>query len=132
MAELQVSVLTPSKIVAKASTSYLQVPGYDGYLGILPGHTSFVTELGVGELKIGEGDKEVFFVAGGYLDVNNDKVTIMADVAEPLPQIDRKRAEDAMKRALQRLEQKTDIDIVRAQAALMRAQMRLDLSSRTR
>ena len=93
MAELQVSVLTPSKIVAKASTTYLQVPGYDGYLGILPGHTSFVTELGVGELKIGEGDKEVYFVSGGYLDVNNDKVTVMADVAEPLPQIDRKRAE---------------------------------------
>ncbi len=130
MAELQVSVLSPSKIVAKATTSYLQVPGINGYLGILPGHTSFVTELGVGELKIGEGNKEVYFVSGGYLDVNNDKVTVMVDVAEHLPQIDRKRAEEAKKRALQRLEQKTDIDVVRAQAALMRAQVRLDLSAR--
>jgi len=131
MAELQVSVLSPSKIVAKATTSYLQVPGIDGYLGILPGHTSFVTELGVGELKIGEGNKEVYFVAGGYLDVNNDKVTVMVDVAEPLLNIDRKRAEEAKKRALQRLEQKkADVDIARAQAALMRAQVRLDLSAR--
>ncbi len=130
MAELQVSVLSPSKIVAKATTSYLQVPGINGYLGILPGHASFVTELGVGELKIGEGNKEIYFVAGGYLDVRNDKVTVMVDVAEHLPQIDRKRAEEAKKRALQRLEQKTDIDIARAQAALMRAQVRLDLSSR--
>ncbi len=130
MAELQVSVLSPSKIVAQATTSYLQVPGINGYLGILPGHTSFVTELGVGELKIGEGNKEVYFVAGGYLDVNNDKVTVMVDVAELLPQIDRKRAEEAKNRALQRLEQKVDIDIGRAQAALMRAQVRLDLSAR--
>lgn len=130
MSELQVSILTPSKIVAKAvATSYLQVPGYLGYLGILPGHTSFVSELGVGELKIGQGNGDAYFVSGGYLDVNNDVVTVMVDVAEKLRDIDRNRAEEAKKRALARLDQKTDVDTLRAQAALVRAQARLDMSS---
>lgn len=129
MSELQVSILTPSKVVVKSeAATYLQVPGYLGYLGILPGHTSFVTELGVGELKIGQGNDNAYFVAGGYLDVNNDVVTVMVDVAEKLKDIDRNRAEEAKKRALARLKQ-ADMDTMRAQAALIRAQARLDLYS---
>jgi F-type H+-transporting ATPase subunit epsilon len=127
MAELQVSVLSPSRIVAKSSTDYLQVPSSSGYLGIMPGHTAYVTEIGVGELKLGSND--AYFVSGGYLDVNNDKVTVMVDVAERPSEIDRVRAESAQKRALDRLEKKVDIDIMRAQAALLRAQTRLELSS---
>lgn len=127
MAELQVSVLSPSRIVAKSTTDYLQVPSVNGYLGIMPGHTAYVTEIGVGELKLGSG--EAFFVSGGYLDVHDDKVTVMVDVAERPSEIDRARAESAQKRALDRLEKKVEVDIIRAQAALLRAKVRIELSS---
>lgn len=131
MAELQVSIVSPSRIVAKATTDYLQVPSINGYLGIMPGHTAYVTELGLGELKIGQ-NGESFFISGGYLDVHDDKVTVMVDVAERPSEIDKIRAESAKKRALDRLEKKVEVDIMRAQAALARAQARIDLSSARR
>jgi F-type H+-transporting ATPase subunit epsilon len=94
-----------------------------------------VAELGVGELTLegGEAGKQVFFVAGGYVDVASDAVTVLVDVAEKPGDIDITRAEKAKQRAEQRLERKTgDIDVVRAQAALARATQRLATAARTR
>lgn len=130
MAELQVSILSPAKIVAQTTATQVQVPGREGYLGILPGHTRFITELGVGQLAVDHaGTKDVYFVAGGYLDVAKDKVTVLVDVIEKAGDIDLKRAEEAKNRALDRLNDKAGIDVMRAQAALLRAETRLTLAT---
>lgn len=130
---LQVSILSPAKVVARTKASHVLVPGSQGYLGILPGHARLVTELGVGELVVdGESGKQLYFVSGGYLDVANDNVTLLVDVAERPGDIDVQRAEKAKARALERLDQKAGVDVQRAQAALLRASQRLSTASHGR
>src|SRR6476469_5930615 len=120
--QLNVNILSPAKVVAKTTAQQVQAPGIMGYLGILPGHTRFITELGVGELTVDTGSgKQTYFVAGGYVDVANDNVTVLVDVIEKPGDIDVARAEEAKRRALDRLEHKAEIDVRRAQAALARA-----------
>lgn len=131
MSDLQVQILTPAKVVAKTAASQVQLPGSQGYMGILPGHTKLVAELGVGELTVdAQGGKQVFFIAGGFVDVANDQVTVLVDVAEKPGDINRDRAEKAKQRALDRLHQKSGVDVMRAQASLLRAEGRLSISSR--
>lgn len=133
--ELQVNILSPSKVVTKVKAAQVQVPGALGYMGILPGHAKLISELGVGELTLegGEAGKQVYFVAGGYIDVSNDNVTVLVDRIEKPGDIDVARAEKAKNRALERLERKTaDVDLVRAQAALLRAQQRLATAAAAR
>lgn len=126
--ELNVSILSPAKVVAKTKASQVQVPGTLGYLGVLPGHARLVSEIGIGELVLegAEGGRQVYFVAGGYVDVANDQVTVLVDIIEKPANIDVARAEKAKKRALERLERSTgEVDVARAQEALRRAQQRL-------
>ena len=133
MAELSVSILAPAKMVAKTKGGEVMVPGSQGYLTILPGHARLVSELGVGELRVGAGaGTELFFVAGGYLDVAENQVTVLADVVEKVSEINRDRAQEARKRAIGRLDQKNDVDLLRAQAALQRAEQRLALVARSK
>jgi F-type H+-transporting ATPase subunit epsilon len=134
-ADLQVQILSPAKVVAKTHAAQVQAPGALGYMGILPGHARMVAELGIGELTLdgADGGKQVFFVAGGYVDVASDNVTVLVDVAEKPGDIDVARAEKAKARAEQRLERKSgDVDVVRAQAALLRATQRITTASRAR
>jgi F-type H+-transporting ATPase subunit epsilon len=131
MADLQVQILTPAKVVAKTAAAQVQLPGSLGYMGILPGHTKLVAELGVGELTVdAQGGKQSYFIAGGFVDVANDQVTVLVDVAEKPGDINRERAEKAKQRALDRLAQKTGVDVMRAQASLLRAEGRLAISAR--
>jgi F-type H+-transporting ATPase subunit epsilon len=131
---LQVDVLAPAKIVTKVKAKQVQLPGIVGEMGILPGHTAFVSELGIGGMTIsnGEKDNEHFFVAGGYVEVENDTVRILVDVCERAADIDRARAEAAKARASERLAQAQDaaVDYQRAQSALLRAIERLLLIAR--
>ena len=126
MAELQVNILSPAKVVAKTKASQVQLPGALGYLGILPGHTRFITELQAGAMTVeGAGGKQVYFVSGGYADQAEDVLTVLVDVVEKPVDIDVARAERAKQRALERLGRKEGIDFARAQAALARAEQRL-------
>ena len=101
-------------------------PGSLGELGILPNHAPLITSLAPGELRVKTGgSEEEFFVSGGFLEVNSDEVTVLADAAEFGGEIDAERAEAARQRALERLEQATDADRARAQAALSRSLQRL-------
>jgi F-type H+-transporting ATPase subunit epsilon len=111
----------------------LNLPGELGYLGILPGHTAFLSTLGQGVLMYRKGEERNYLtVFWGYVEVNDDKATILAEVAEPATEIDRVRAEAARDRAEDRLrrldDQTTDFD--RARAALMRALIRLQAAAR--
>jgi len=129
---LAVEILTPSRILAQAQVDELNVPGELGYLGILPGHTAFLTKLGQGELMYRQGEQRHYLALfGGYMEVRDDQVTVLADIAEDAAAIDRARAEAARDRAEQRLRDLHghDIDFERARAALLRALVRLQVAS---
>lgn len=129
---LDVEIVTPNRIILQEQVDELNVPSDWGYIGILPGHTPLLTILGQGELMYRQGTAQSYMTLfWGYMEVNNDKVTILADVAEPGEEIDRARAESARDRAEDRLRRihESDIDFERARAALIRATIRLQASS---
>src|SRR5436190_20698100 len=101
---ITLEVATPSRLVIAEQVDEVVVPGIDGYFGVLPGHAPLLATLGIGELtyRIGREERHVA-VAGGFAEVRNDKVIILADTAEKPDEIDRARAERAKERAEQRL-----------------------------
>jgi F-type H+-transporting ATPase subunit epsilon len=108
------------------------VPAEDGYLGVRPGHAELLTSLQVGVVTLHEdGEDRYAAVSGGIMEVFHNRVTVLADTAELASEIDIARAQEALRRARQRLEmpwrerEERDIDPDRAQAALLRATSRL-------
>jgi F-type H+-transporting ATPase subunit epsilon len=131
---LDVEIVTPNRVLLRDQVDELNVPRELGYLGILPGHIAFLTTLGQGELMYRKGEQRHYLaVFWGYMEVNNDKVTILAEVAEPATSIDRLRAEAARDRAEERLRRLQDqtIDRDRARAALERALIRLRVAAKS-
>jgi len=129
---LALEIVTPSRILVQEQVDELNIPGELGYLGILPGHTALLTNLGQGELMYRQGEQRHYLaIFGGYMEVRDDYVTVLADIAERAEEIERSRAEAARARAEQRLRdfQDRDIDFERAQAALMRAMIRLQVAA---
>ena len=109
------------------------MPGIEGYFGVLPGHAALLSTLGIGELTYRiDRDERHAAVAGGFCEVRNDKVIVLADSAELPQDIDRGRAERARDRAEQRLSGRSgeDVDYARAAAALARALTRLQVVAR--
>src|ERR1700722_326413 len=119
----QLEIVTPEKMVVRDVAEEMQIPGKDGFLGILPGHAPLITELAVGEITYqSKGEKHTLAVAWGFAEVLPDKVTILAETAELPEEIDRKRAEESRQRAEQRLKSgSADVDYGRAKTALQRA-----------
>src|SRR6266511_2571167 len=109
-------------------------PGADGELGILPSHAPLMTTLGVGELRARRGTEELAMViSGGFMEVRDDVVTVLADVAERAEEIDVERARAARERAaLELADRQADIDLAAAQAAMRRALLRLRVAERVR
>ena len=131
---LEVEIVTPERISFQGQVDELNVPGELGYLGILPGHTAFLTTLGQGELMLRQGTDQFFLaIFWRYMEVNDDKVTILVEIAESGAEIDRPLAEAARDRADDRLRrtQEVDIDFERARAALMRSMIRLQVASKS-
>lgn len=130
---LDVEIVTPNRILLQAQADELNLPGELGYLGILPGHTAFLTTLGQGELMYRRGEQRRYLsIFWGYMEVNEDKVTVLAELAELATEIDRARAEAARGRAQERLRRFDDdtIDSERARTALMRALIRLQVCAK--
>ena len=76
----QIEITTPEKLVASKQADYAEIPGKDGYLGILPGHAALLSELGAGELKVTTAGKtESFAISGGYVEVRDNHVRVLAD-----------------------------------------------------
>ena len=133
--QLQLEIVTPDHQVARVSVSGVSIPGKNGYLGILPGHSPLLSELKVGELSyVREGLTHHLAVSWGFAEVLPDRVIILAETAERAEEIDVARAEQARQRAEERLKKLTDpeIDMERARAALERALTRLQVSHRAR
>ena len=124
-------VATPERLMLKETVIEVEVPGANGELGILPEHAPLLSELGAGVLRYTvQGQRpHCLCVSGGWVEVSQDSVRVLANTAELADDIDLKRAQDALQRANQRLLNPTgDVDIARALNALKRAQARLDAS----
>lgn len=132
MAEtFQLEIVTPEKKVVDTKAEEVQIPGKNGYLGILPGHAPLITELSVGEITFRENSTEQrLAVAWGFAEVLPNKVTILAESAERPAEIDVDRARKAKERAEQRLTSgDASVDVERALDALHRAESRIDVAS---
>jgi F-type H+-transporting ATPase subunit epsilon len=132
---LTLELATPTRMLIAETVDEVVVPGSEGYFGVLPGHAPLLASVGIGELRyrIGRDERHVA-VAGGFAEVRNDKVIVLADTAELPGDIDRERAERARARAEQRLSGRSqeEIDYARAMAALARALTRLQVAGRGR
>jgi F-type H+-transporting ATPase subunit epsilon len=129
----QLEIVTPEKKVVDTAAEEVQIPGKNGYLGVLPGHAPLITELSVGEIKYRESGsaEKLLAVAWGFAEVLPDKVTILAESAERPSEIDVERARQAKERAEQRLTSgQTEVDVDRALDALHRAEARLDVAGK--
>ena len=126
----QLEIVTPEKKVVDTVAEEIQIPGKNGYLGVLPGHAPLITELAVGEITFRAGAQEQrLAVAWGFAEVLPDKVTILAEVAERPQEIDIARAQQAKDRAEQRLKSNDpQMDYSRAEDALQRADTRLNVA----
>lgn len=128
---LNVEVVTPTGEIYKGFCRSVQAPGVEGLFQVLPGHTSFLTRLGIGVLKLEEegGEEKWIAVSGGFFQVVDDKISVLADAAERSEDIDIERAKQAEERALRRIREKGEgIDLLRAEAALARAMNRLKVA----
>ena len=127
----QLEIVTPEKMVVNESAEEAQIPGKQGYLGILPGHAPLITELAVGEITYRSGGKtNRLAVAWGFAEVLPDKVTILAETAERPEEIDVKRAQESKTRAEELLKTgKTEEDFTHAEGALQRAETRLQVAA---
>ncbi|HLQ52534.1 MAG TPA: F0F1 ATP synthase subunit epsilon [Terriglobales bacterium] len=128
----QLEIVTPEKMVVRDAAEEVQIPGKNGYLGILLGHAPLITELAVGEISYrNNGYTHHLAVAWGFAEVLPDKVTILAETAERPEEIDVKRAQEAKQRAEERLKSgSTETDYARAQDALQRAETRLQVAEK--
>lgn len=131
--QLQLEVVTPERRLLSEQVNAVTVPGRGGEMGILPGHAPLISELQSGVLSYDEeGTIFQMHVSGGFVEINDDRVSVLAEVAERPEEIDAARARTAREIAEKRLsgQSGTEIDIDRAQAKLMRNMVRLQLASR--
>lgn len=130
---LTLEIATPTRMVVAETADEVVLPGSEGSFGILPGHAPFLTTLGIGQgmYRVGR-EAHYLVIVGGFAEVRNDKVIVLADSADRPNEIDRARAERAKERAERRLAARTqeDVDYTRALAALLRALARLLVAGR--
>ena len=128
---LALEIVTPDSVLVTEKVDEVVVPAAEGYLGVLPGHTPLLATLAIGELWYRKGNQKFYLaIAGGFVEVLPDKVTILAQIAERAEDIDVARAQRARQRAEERLARPgSEVDVARAQASLLRAAVRLQVAA---
>ena len=133
--KLTLEVVTPDRSLVNEQVDEVQLPGAEGYFGVLPGHAPLLATLQVGELwyRVGA-EKHFLAIAFGFVEVLPERVTVLAQIAERSHDIDVARAEAARKRAEERLARtpQTDVDFERVRVALMKSLIRLQVATRAR
>jgi F-type H+-transporting ATPase subunit epsilon len=129
---LDLEIATPERELVREQVSEVQVPGKNGYMGILPGHAALVGLLGVGVLSYSVGgEKRYMAVHGGFLEVADDHVRVLADTAERAEEIDIPRAQRALQRSLDEGNNPAvGVDPASALFAINRAQARLEAAEK--
>ena len=132
--QIQLQIVSADRSIVNERVDEVEIPGAEGYFGVLPGHTPLLALLGAGELWYRQGqEKHYLAIAFGFAEVLPDRVTVLAQIAERAHEIDVGRAEAARKRAEQRLASPSlDMDFERARVALMKALARLQVASRAK
>ena len=131
---LTLSIVTPERELVRVQADEVELPGTEGYFGVLPGHTPLLATLTVGRLtyRVGQ-ERHVLAIATGLAEVLPDRVTVLSQIAELPEDIDISRAESARRRAEERLSRNEgDLDYARARTALDKAMLRLQVASRSR
>ncbi len=131
---LQLQIVSADRALVNEQVDEVEIPGSDGYFGVLPGHTPLLALLGAGELWYRQGQgKHYLLIAFGFAEVQPERVTILAQIAERADEVDVTRAKAALKRAQERLSNPPiDMDFERARIALLKALIRLQVASRAR
>jgi F-type H+-transporting ATPase subunit epsilon len=132
---LTLEIVTPDRALVTEQVDEVQVPGSEGYFGVLPGHAPLLASLQVGELWYRKGqEKHYLAIAFGFVEVLPDKVTVLAHIAERAEDIDLARAEKAKVRAEERIAgpRNPDLDFERARIAMMKSLIRLQVATRAR
>jgi F-type H+-transporting ATPase subunit epsilon len=131
---LTLEIVTPDRPLVRDEVDEVELPGAEGYLGVLPGHTPLLTLLQVGQLWYRKGRETFYFaVAFGFAEVLPDRVTVLAQVAERAEDIDLPRAQAALQRADARLAKpEPELDYARARLAQQKAQTRVEVASHAR
>ena len=129
---IDLQIVTPERLIVQEQVDEVQIPGSEGYFGVLPGHTPLLASLAVGELWYRKGTEKTYLsIAFGFAEVLPDRVTILARLAERAEEIDVSRAEAARTRAQERVNQpRSDIDYERARIALTKSLTRLQVATR--
>ena len=131
---MRLEILTAEGVLFDGDVDSVVAPGSEGELGILPSHAALMTMLQPGELRYRTAEGESYLaVHGGFMEVRSDHVIVLADAAEHVDAIDAERAEEAVRRAEERIASRgADMDIERALASLRRAQVRVRITRRRR
>ena len=131
---IQLLIVSADRALVNETVDEVEIPGWDGYFGVLPGHTPLLAVLHVGELWYRQGqEKHYLLIAFGFAEVQPGRVTILAQGAEKAEEIDLARAEQAKKRAEERVSRPTvDMDAERARIALLKSLIRLQVATRAR
>jgi F-type H+-transporting ATPase subunit epsilon len=129
---LRLEFVTPERAIAHEDVDEVELPGLEGYLGVLPGHAPLLAALKTGEMWYRKGtERKYAFLAAGFVEIVPDRVSVLAQVAERAEDIDLARAEASKRRAEERLARpSSEIDYERARIALLRAITRLQVSAR--
>jgi F-type H+-transporting ATPase subunit epsilon len=136
--KLTLEIVTPDRSLVTEQVDEVELPGAEGYFGVLPGHTPLLASLHVGELwyRVGQ-EKHYLSIAFGFAEVLPERVTVLAQIAERAQDIDVERAERAKKRAEEALAHsksspQSDQDFERARVAMMKSLIRLQVATRVR
>jgi F-type H+-transporting ATPase subunit epsilon len=130
--KFKVEIVSPEKLLFSEEVESLVVPAERGYLGVLASHAPLLAALRPGEIRmVRDGDDSWYAVSGGFMEVTLEKTTLLVDTAEPVAEIDIARAQEALKRAQERLASADEaVDRDRAREARDRAQNRLRAASK--
>ena len=134
MAKIRFEIVTAERVIYSDDVDIVIAPGIEGQMAILPSHAPLLTMLQPGELVVRkDGEETAIFVSGGFLEVMQNRVTVLADTAERAEEIDVERAEEAKRRAEERLAGRLpEMDLARAEVALRRALTRIKVAERRR
>jgi F-type H+-transporting ATPase subunit epsilon len=126
----QLEIVTPEKLVVRENAEEAQIPGANGYIGVLPGHAPLITELGAGEISYRSGGQlHRYATAWGFAEVLPDRVTVLAETVEPAEQIDVSRAQQSLAKAEEALKSaQTEEEVSNDLAEVRRAQARIEVA----
>ena len=126
----QLEIVTPEKLVVRDNAEEAQIPGANGYIGVLPGHAPLITELGAGEISYRSGGQlHRYATAWGFAEVLPDRVTVLAETVEPADQIDVARAQQSLTKAEEALKSaQTEEAVSKDLADVRRAQARIEVA----